>query len=294
MPTRTTLAPDRVTSFDGPYRFLSNFYACRQLHLGFPYPTAEHAYQAAKAVDVAEFHRIATAATPGLAKRLGRRCAVRADWDTVKIDVMREILRQKFTSPALRAKLLATDDAELIEGNTWGDRFWGVCDGRGQNWLGQLLMQLRAQLREAPPMPIIRVPCYTREEIRAHPDRLYVFGDNLAERGGEPDRLGRSNPRAGQAAACRGEPNAVGIPTKRLPSMRAEAFLTDADFDDVRPIIVERFRRLAAHLAAGGVVVLPEDGIGSGRAQLSERAPQIAAFLSRCFAHLEAPGGPRT
>ena len=136
-------------------------------------------------------------------------------------------------------------------------------------------------------MPIVTVERYTRPEIRANRDRLYVFGDNLVRAGGRPDASGWSNPKAGQAAACRDEPNAVGIPTKRLPSMEERAFFTDDDFDEVQPLIRADFRRLADHLAAGGVVVLPAAGIGTDRAQLAKRAPRIREFLDRCFAHLE-------
>ena len=80
----------------------------------------------------------------GRAKRLGR-VELRSDWEEVKIEVMREVLRCKFSqNPDLKAKLIATGDAELIEGNNWNDRFWGVCRGVGQNHLGRLLMELRA------------------------------------------------------------------------------------------------------------------------------------------------------
>lgn len=60
---------------------------------------------------------------------------------------MLDLQRQKYTVPYLREKLLATGDAELVEGNTWGDRFWGVCNGVGQNWLGRLLMQVRDEIK---------------------------------------------------------------------------------------------------------------------------------------------------
>lgn len=137
-------------------------------------------------------------------------------------------------------------------------------------------------------MPIVTMKRYSRQDVRSRPGDLFVFGDNLAERGGEPDAQGRSNPRAGQAAACRNEPNAVGIPTKRAPSMRPGSFFTDDDLNEVRPIIQDRFRRLADHLRKGGTVVWPEDGIGSGRANVAATAPAIAAYLAQCEAHLRA------
>lgn len=114
---------------------------------------------------------------------------------------------------------------------------------------------------------------YTRAEIRATPGTLYVFGDNLIQRG-----------MGGQAKECRGEPNAVGIPTKRAPSMSEGSFLNDDDFDRVKPIIQDAFRRLAAH---HGDIVWPHDGVGTGLAQLPRRAPKIAAFIDRCFRHLQ-------
>ncbi len=137
-------------------------------------------------------------------------------------------------------------------------------------------------------MPIITVERYTRPEIRANRQNLYVFGDNLARAGGAPNASGWSNPRAGQAAACRNEPNAVGIPTKRAPSMKEDAFFTDADFERVQPVIQAEFRRLADHLRAGGTVVLPASGIGTDRAQLAQRSPRIRTFIDRCFDHLRS------
>ena len=83
----------------------------------------------------------------GQAKRLGRRVELRSDWETVKIEIMRQVLKSKFThNPELREKLIATGNTELIEGNNWNDRFWGVCRGVGKNHLGKLLMEIRAEL----------------------------------------------------------------------------------------------------------------------------------------------------
>ena len=74
---------------------------------------------------------------------------MRSDWDHVKIAIMKEAVRLKFEYPTLRGMLLDTGDAELVEGNTWGDRFWGVCDGEGDNHLGKILMHTREMLRLA-------------------------------------------------------------------------------------------------------------------------------------------------
>ncbi len=116
----------------------------------------------------------------------------------------------------------------------------------------------------------------TRTMLRAEPDSLFVFGDNIAGWG-----LG------GQAAVMRGEPNAVGIPTKWHPTMHGSAFFTDADYDYVRPRIAAQFARLLSCIARGGEVVWPEDGIGTGRAQLQTRAPRIFAMIEDGRATLE-------
>jgi ribA/ribD-fused uncharacterized protein len=147
--------PAPIQTFSGEYRFLSNFWPAVVEYEGITYPSVEHTYQSAKTLEMAERRRIAAIVEPGDAKRAGRALPnQRADWEQVKLRVMEECVRYKFTQHAdLREKLLATGDAELIEGNTWGDRFWGVCDGQGENHLGKILMKVRADLRsrQTPP-----------------------------------------------------------------------------------------------------------------------------------------------
>ncbi|HKQ50267.1 MAG TPA: NADAR family protein [Phycisphaerae bacterium] len=141
-------SPAPISSFFGEYRFLSNFWPAVVEYENITFSSVEHAYQAAKTLDMAERRRIAAIVEPGDAKRAGRALRLRPDWEQVKIGVMEDCVRYKFTHHAdLREKLLATGDAELIEGNTWGDRFWGVCDGQGENHLGKILMKVRAELR---------------------------------------------------------------------------------------------------------------------------------------------------
>jgi len=144
-----TSTPPRIDSFSAEYRFLSNFWPAVVEYEGITYPSVEHAYQAAKTLDRRERRRVAAIAEPGDAKRAGRALPnQRPDWEQVKLRVMEECVRYKFTRHAeLRQRLLATGDAELIEGNTWNDRFWGVCDGQGENHLGKILMKVRAELR---------------------------------------------------------------------------------------------------------------------------------------------------
>lgn len=137
---------DKIERFSGGYGFLSNFYDSPLTYEGVHYPTAEHAYQAAKSLDPAMREIVASLGTPADAKRMGRKMDIRPDWEVVKVSVMEEILRIKFAAIGLKKRLLATGDAELIEGNTWRDRFWGVYNGEGRNELGKALMRVRADL----------------------------------------------------------------------------------------------------------------------------------------------------
>ena len=139
--------PQAINRFAGPYRFLSNFFAKPMLWDGVRFPSAEHAYQAAKCARSDHFELVRNALNPGAAKRMGRKIALRGDWEAVKEKVMLSVVRAKFADPYLRRKLIATGTAELVEGNTWGDRFWGVCRGEGENRLGKILMKVRAEIR---------------------------------------------------------------------------------------------------------------------------------------------------
>lgn len=142
-----------IAEFDGKYQFLSNFHPSPFTFDGVTFPTVEHWFQAWKTEDPVEFRAIAAAETPGKSKRMGRHVTLRSDWEEIKVDVMRDGLRQKFRDPSLRAKLLATGDEELIEGNTWHDNTWGncLCDKciniPGRNMLGMLLMELRKEIQ---------------------------------------------------------------------------------------------------------------------------------------------------
>jgi ribA/ribD-fused uncharacterized protein len=140
--------------------FLSNFYESPIEFDGITYPTNEHFFQAMKTFHVAERKLIAAAATPGAAKRLGRQTQLRPDWEDIKEDVMLLGLRIKFSDPLLKAKLIATGDAELIEGNHWHDNTWGDCHCdkckkiEGKNILGKLLMKVREECKPTGPRPM--------------------------------------------------------------------------------------------------------------------------------------------
>lgn len=144
-----------ITQFRGKYHFLSNFHVTPIEMDGMTYPTVEHAYQAAKTDDTEKRERIAALATPSAAKAAGRRIKRPPNWFDVNLGIMEDLIRQKFTRyDDLREKLLATGDAELIEGNTWNDRFFGMTWSKkdqqwvGENHLGEMLMRVRDELRE--------------------------------------------------------------------------------------------------------------------------------------------------
>ena len=134
-----------IDSFTSQHRFLSNFEPARVTLDGLVYRTVEHAYQAAKTEDFAERSRVWAAPSAAAAKKLGRRVTLRPDWECVKLGVMEDFLRQKFRYDPLKSQLRATGDALLVEGNAWGDTYWGVCCGVGENHLGRLLMKIRAE-----------------------------------------------------------------------------------------------------------------------------------------------------
>lgn len=138
---------DSILGFNKEYRFLSNFYPAMVEFDGLEYASTEHAYQAAKTIDPAERRRIRESQKPGDAKRLGKQVKMRESWEQIKLGVMKDLVLQKFTKhKELREKLLATGDAHIEETNTWNDTFWGVCKGKGKNWLGKILMEVRDEL----------------------------------------------------------------------------------------------------------------------------------------------------
>ncbi|MFA6199019.1 MAG: NADAR family protein [Bacteroidales bacterium] len=141
----------------GEYRWLSNFHLCSICYYGLVFPSTENAYQAAKVIDDNDREQFINryddelkqwiTVSPRDAKKLGGKIQMRLDWDDIKLIVMRQITDIKFEHYELKQLLLATGDKELIEGNTWGDTFWGVCNGIGQNHLGKILMAKRTELK---------------------------------------------------------------------------------------------------------------------------------------------------
>ena len=125
-------------------------------------------------------------------------------------------------------------------------------------------------------MTLLYIKKYTRAYIRSHPDWLFIFGDNL-ERAG----LG------GQAAEARGEPNAIGIATKRKPSMDPSAFFSDADYHEWLVAESSTMNRLLAASKSGRTIIWPLDNIGTGLANLERRAPEIWHEIENLRATIE-------
>ena len=135
-----------ITEFSGEYRWLSNFYPCVLYYNYQKFLNSEAAYQCQKCAneeDKAQFSFLKA----GPAKRMGRAIEVRSDWNDIKVQEMEEITFLKYMqNKELREKLIATFPEDIIEGNRWGDTFWGVCDQVGANVLGQILMNLREDI----------------------------------------------------------------------------------------------------------------------------------------------------
>ncbi|HEY4283692.1 MAG TPA: NADAR family protein [Chthoniobacterales bacterium] len=140
----------RFYRLNEPYGEFSNFSPHPFELNGRVWPTSEHYFQAQKFAETDHEEAVRQAKSPMIAARMGRsrERPLRADWESVKDNIMREALDAKFMQhPNLRSLLLDTGDAELIE-HTKNDRYWADGgDGSGKNRLGELLMELRAKLR---------------------------------------------------------------------------------------------------------------------------------------------------
>ena len=135
-----------ILVFDGPFRFLSNFFVAPLVYDGVLWSNSEAAYQAAKCANP-EHKEWFYPLDPGPAKRLGKKVKMRLDWDEVKLSIMYDIVKAKFEqNPELREWLLSTT-GHLEEGNTWGDKIWGTVNREGENNLGKILMRIREELR---------------------------------------------------------------------------------------------------------------------------------------------------
>jgi hypothetical protein len=107
-----------------------------------------------------------------------------------------------------------------------------------------------------------------RQDLKNNPNKVYIFGDNLEGKGF-----------GGQAKEMRGEPNAVGIPTKKSPSMSEDSFFTDTEFINNKKAIDAAISKIPK----GKEIVIPSAGLGTGRASLSEKAPKTYSYLKKAL-----------
>ena len=142
---------NKIERFTGEYAFLSNFYLVDVEFKGRVFPSSEHAFMSEKS-DNNSWKDLCTDASipPGKIRRMGRQVTLVADWDEIKFDVMEEVLRKKFHfNPEMKKALIATGKKELIKGDGYGDKIWGVCSKtrEGSNHLGKILMTLREEVK---------------------------------------------------------------------------------------------------------------------------------------------------
>lgn len=141
-----TVTEKSIYGFVGDYRWLSNFHMCDVIVDGILYPSSEHAYMAMKTDVLSEKRALSVDGrlTCSEAKKFGQTVTLRANWDDIKVQAMHDVVLAKFgQNRQLATQLIATGTRHLEETNYWGDVFWGVCRGKGHNWLGQVLMSVR-------------------------------------------------------------------------------------------------------------------------------------------------------
>lgn len=138
---------DPILGFTGEYRWLSNFWRLEypiEVN-GYNFYTTENLYQAFKCAKIEDFPYFVDI-TPGEAKKLGRTIEIIDGWDSMKLDVMKELQIIKYTQPKFRDLLIKTGDRYIEETNNWNDVFYGVCNGIGENHLGKIIMDIRKTL----------------------------------------------------------------------------------------------------------------------------------------------------
>lgn len=124
--------------------FLSNYYPCSVEYEGLVYDSSEAAFQAQKVIDQNEKKKFCNI-TPNESKRLGRRVHLRKDWESVKDQIMYEVVKAKFSQNEDFKALLLQVKEPIVEDNTWNDTYWGVCNGVGKNKLGKILEKIKME-----------------------------------------------------------------------------------------------------------------------------------------------------
>lgn len=139
--------------FSGELAFLSNMYSCPvKIEINgiiYQFTNSEAAFHAGKCLNKNDIKLLEEAENGKVAKQIGRRIKMRSDWDTYRLQWMEIVVRAKFgQNPELMNRLLKTDPIPLVETNTWNDCFWGVCNGKGLNHLGEILMKIREEEKD--------------------------------------------------------------------------------------------------------------------------------------------------
>ena len=130
--------------FRNEFAFLSNMYYSPLKVNGLYFSCVESAFQSFKTTDIETRKKFQFISGPE-AKKLGRKVNLRADWNDIRLDVMKSLLLCKFKHyPKLKEELVKLYDKgiEIIEDNAWNDTFWGKCNGKGENNLGKLLTEI--------------------------------------------------------------------------------------------------------------------------------------------------------
>lgn len=130
--------------FRNEYWFLSNMYPVKILYRGLTFNCVEAAFQAEKCVNPEDKKRFVN--LDGFeAKKLGRTVKLISTWNEERVFIMYRLLKIKFSNPDLK-RMLKNIECDIVEENTWNDKFWGVCRGAGENMLGKLLMKIRKEI----------------------------------------------------------------------------------------------------------------------------------------------------
>lgn len=139
-----------ISEFKNEFRWLSNFAKVEIILDDIKYPSVEHAYMSAKSDEI-EWKNFCSDSknTASQVKRKSRTISLKSNWESIKLEIMRECIRQKFSQEPYKTLLIRTEDLHLQEGNFWNDKFWGVClkTNQGENNLGKIIMEFRRTIQ---------------------------------------------------------------------------------------------------------------------------------------------------
>lgn len=168
-----------ILEFKEENEFLSNFHICRIYLKDLKFSYLENAFQCFKEEDITNRPKYCFV-KPWKAKWMGKSAKLRSDWESIKIDLMEELVTQKFILKEnnLSKKLIATYPKSLVEGNLWNDTFWGV-DLKtyiGENNLGKILVKVRSKLISKSYLTLTKNDFKLTEfDPRDYLDNIFVF-----------------------------------------------------------------------------------------------------------------------